>query len=289
MFAAIPLHKGHTPIPVFEKILYHHFFYFYFFSAAKSQSYKSSLLFQKYTYAAASIQVPYEEEVLTGAIKAYMSERGFKEARYKDIVVFRSVPLDNNSAVYSDAYFSIVRKSRSEKDMTIVNLLPVKREATLSPSTAEDSSLTRLAVIYLDSMRHNILNYSLKQRIQAQEKTVDKIKGKMLSLKNDSGDIAKKTRNYESDLQENKADQEKLNRDISSISSGDQASLSKTRHKMDKLLDNQTDYEKKIRNYKAELNDNAKHREMMQTSLDSETQALTSLKQRLQNLCMGKS
>jgi len=262
---------------------------FFFCLAGKSQAYKSSLVFQKNPYAVASIQVAYEEEVVTDAIKVYMSERGFKEAHYKDFIVFRSVPIDNSSAVYSDAYFNITRKSRSEKDMTIVSLLPVKREATLSPSTVEDSSFTRLAVIYLDSMRYNILSYSLKQQIQAQEKTLDKTKAKMISLKNDSGDIAKKIRNYESDLQENKADQEKLNREISSISSSDQASLSKARHKMDKLLDNQTDYEKKIRNYKADLDDNTKQREAMQSSIDSETQALYALKQRLQNLRAGKS
>lgn len=262
---------------------------FLFYSAGRAQAYKSSLVFQKNPYAVASIQVAYEEDVVTDAIKTYMSEKGFKEAHYKDFIVFRSVPLDNSSTIYSDAYFNITRKSRSEKDMTIVSLLPVKREATLSPTTVEDSSFTRLAVIYLDSMRYNILSYSLKKQIQAQEKTLDKTKAKMIDLKNDSGDIAKKIRNYESDLQENKADQEKLNREISSISSGDQTSLSKARHKMDKLLDNQTDYEKKIRNYKADLEDNTKQREAAQSSYDSETQALNALKQRLQNLRAAKT
>jgi hypothetical protein len=259
----------------------------FFLSTGKSQAYKSSLSFQKNPYAVAVIQVPYDEDVVTDAVKTYMSERGFKEARYKDFIVFRSVPLDNGFTLYSDAYFNIARKSRSEKDMTIVSLLPVKKEATLSPTTVEDSSFIRLAVIYLDSMRYNILSYSLKQQIQAQEKTVDKTKAKMISLKNDSGDIAKKIRNYESDLMENKTDQEKLNREMSSIASGDQASLTKARHKMDKLMDNQTDYEKKIRNYRSDLDENTKLREVQQNTFDSETQALNALKQRLQNLRAG--
>jgi len=255
-----------------------------FLSTLSAQSYKSSLVFQKNTYPVAAIQVPYEEGVVSDAVKEYMTGRGFKEARYKDFMVFRSVPLDNGNALLSDAYFNIVRKSRSEKDMTVISLLPVKQEATLSPATAEDSASIRLAVIYLDSMRYNILSYSLKQQILAQQKTVDKTKAKIVSLKNDSGDIAKKIRNYETELQENKTNQDKLTREINAIASGDQASLSKAHHKMDRLLDNQTDYEKKIRNYKAELEDNSKQREFQQNLFDNENQALNGLKQRLQNL-----
>jgi len=53
---------------------------------------------------------------------------------------------------------------------------------------------------------------------------------------------------------------------------------------MDKLLNNQTDYEKKLRNYKADLEDNAREREAQQGILEKVTQALNALKQRQQNL-----
>jgi hypothetical protein len=49
---------------------------------------------------------------------------------------------------------------------------------------------------------------------------------------------------------------------------------------MDKLLDNQADYEKKIRNYKADLDTNAKDRATQQSLFDKESQSLEALKQR---------
>ena len=50
---------------------------------------------------------------------------------------------------------------------------------------------------------------------------------------------------------------------------------------MDKLLDNQADYEKKIRNYKADLEENTKDRATQQSLYDKQSQALEALKQRL--------
>jgi hypothetical protein len=249
-----------------------------------AQSYKSSLTFQKNLYPVAAIQVPYDEDVVTDAVKEYMTGRGFKDAHFKDFMIFRSVPLDNGSAAYSDAYFNITRKSRSEKDITIVSLLPVKKGETLLPGNTEDSSFIRFSMIYLDSMRYNILSYSLKQQILAQQKLVDKIKSKILDLKNDSGDIAKKIRSYESDLQQNKKDQEKQTREISSMSTGDESGLAKAHKKMDKLMDNQTDYEKKLRNYKADLEKNTEDHATEQSIFETANGQLEALKKRLENL-----
>jgi len=106
----------------------------------------------------------------------------------------------------------------------------------------------------------------------------------MISLKNDSGDIAKKIRNYEGELVQNKNDQTKQTQVINSTATGDQDALAKAHKKMDKLLDNQADYEKKLRNYKADLETNTKDRETEQSLFDRESQSLDALKQRHQNL-----
>lgn len=260
------------------------FFTFIFSFAVHAQSYKGNLSFQKNQYAVAAIQVPYEEDVVTDAVKEYMSRKGYKDAHYKDFIVYRSVPLNETSTSTIDAYFNINQKSHAEKDITIVSLLPVKKGETLVPANIEDSAFIRMAVAYLDSMRYNILSYSLKQQIAAQQKSVDKIKSKMLDLKNDSGDIAKKIRSYESDLQQNKKDQEKQTREISKMSTGDEAGLAKAHKKMDKLMDDQTDYEKKLRNYKADLEKNTEYRSTEQSIYETANNQLESLKKRLENL-----
>jgi hypothetical protein len=252
--------------------------------SAKAQSYKSSYTFQKNLYPVAAIQVPFEEDAVKDALIDYMKAHGYKDAHYKDFIVFRDVPLDKNNAAVSDAYFLVDRKSRSEKDVTVISLLPVKKGETLSPATAEDSSYTRIAMTYLDSLKKNVHSFSLTKLIEAQQKTLDKTKGKMVDLKNDSGDIAKKIRSYESELAQNKIDQENQTKAIALIASGDQASLAKAHKKMDKLMDNQTDYEKKLRNYKADLEKNTEDRQTAQSLFESQTKSLEALKQRHQNL-----
>jgi hypothetical protein len=259
------------------------------FTTTNAQSYKSSYTFQKNVYPVAAIQVPFDEDAVKDALKDYMLAHGYKDAHYKDFIIFRDVPLDKNSSSVSDAYFVIDRKSHSEKDITVISLLPVKKGETLSPATVEDSSYTRISMAYLDSLKNNVHRYSLTQLIQAEQKTLDKTKAKMLSLKNDSGDIAKKIRNYESELAENKNDQVKQAKVISNTAPGDQDAISKARKKMDKLLNNQTDYEKKIRNYKADLEQNTQDREAQQTLFNSEIQALNALKQRHQALGIPNS
>ena len=251
-----------------------------FSGSLSAQSYRTTYTYQKNAYGAAAIQVPYEENVVTEAVKDYMTGKGYKDAHYKDFVIFRSVPLDNHSTVYSDAYFNISKKSRSEKDITIVTLIPVKKEATLSPATEEDSSYISKSMVFLDSMLHQIHHYSLTQQIQIQQKALDKTSAKLISLKNDSGDIAKKIRNYEGELTQIKNDQAKQTIVINNTATGDQDALSKAHKKMDKLLDNQTDYEKKLRNYKADLENNTKDRAAQQSLLDKESQSLEALKQR---------
>ena len=252
-----------------------------FISASlNAQSYRTTYTFQKNTYGAAAVQVPYDENVVTEAIKDYMTGKGYKDAHYKDFVIFRSVPLDNGTTDFSDAYFNIEKKSRSEKDITIITLLPVKKDATLSPATEEDSSYVSKSVVFLDSMIHHIHHYSLTQQIQVQQKALDKTNAKMISLKNDSGDIAKKIRNYESELAQNKIDQTKQTQLISSTATGDQDALAKAHKKMNKLMDNQADYEKKLRNYQADLDTNTKDRAAQQTLFERESQSLEALKQR---------
>jgi hypothetical protein len=250
----------------------------------QAQSYKSSLTFQNNLYRVAALQVPYGEDVVTDAVKEYMSTRGFKDAHYKDFLVFRSVPLEAGSSTSSDAYFTVARKSHSEKDVTVISLLPVKKGETLLPASAEDSSFLGLAMNYLDSMNYHMHSYSIKQQIQAQQKLVDKIKSKMLDLKNDSGDLAKKIRSYDADLQQNKKDQDKQTREISSMSSSDEAGLAKAHKKMDKLMDNQTDIEKKLRNYKAELEKNTESRATEQSIFETANGQLVALQKKLENL-----
>jgi hypothetical protein len=260
---------------------------FFALPAARAQSYHGSLTFQKNQYAVASVVVPFDDNVVTAAIKDYMSGKGYKDSRYKDFVVFRSVPIDPNDNVLFDAYFSINRKSRSEKDLTVVNLLPVKKGETLLPANVEDSSFISRAMVYMNGLKPIILTYSVQQEILAQQEKLARIQTRMLHLKNDSGDIAKKIRGYHGDLADNKNDQDKQSLELKAIPSGDAASLAKAQKKMDKLMDKQADYEKRLRNAMADAEKNRKDREDQQILFNKESPALDALRLKQQNLAVN--
>jgi hypothetical protein len=251
------------------------------FSALSAQSYNSSISFQKNQYTVAAVQIPADEDVVSAAVKDYMSRKGFRSAGYKDFLVFRSVPLDSDRNDLSDAYFSIGRKSRAEKDLTVVNLLPVKRDQTLLPANV-DSSMFSSALAYLNDLKPYVVHYSIVQQIQAQQETVTKVETRIRKLKNDSLDIVSKIRSYESSLRENKDAQDKQATELQNISSGDHTALSKAHKKMDKLQDRQNDYEKKLRNAQGDADQNRRDLTEQQGRLDKESQVLDSLKKQEQ-------
>ncbi len=256
---------------------------FFILPSLHAQSYNSNLVFQKNRYAVASLQLPYEEDVVTAAIRDYMSRKGFKDSRYKDFVVFRSMPLDSSRTIITDGYFDISRKSRSEKDLTILSLLPVKKDQPLLAANVEDSAAIGSAIIFLNNLKPFILDYGIQHEIITQQEAVGKAQSKFVRLKNDSGDIAKKMRGYESDLQQNKIDQDKESREILKTATGDNEALEKEHKKMGKLLDKQADLEKKLRNTQSDAYKNNKDLETQQNLVDKENQALNALKLKQQN------
>ncbi|MEO6963186.1 MAG: hypothetical protein ABIY90_14515 [Puia sp.] len=266
-----------------RKLLFIPLFSLFALATGNAQSYNSSLTFQKNQYPVAAIQIPFEEGVVKDGVKDFMSRKGFKDSRFKDFIIFRSVPLDG-SGTLTDAYFSIDRKSRSEKDVTVINLLPVKKTQTLLPGNIEDSSFSGLAKSFLDSMKPFILHYSLQQQITAQQQVLTKVQSKFTRLKNDSGDIAKKIRGYEADLAENKNDQDKQQKEISITSTGDHAALAKAQSRMVKLLNKQSDIGKKLRNAREDADKNKKEIELQQDAVNKESQSLDSFKLRQKNL-----
>ena len=266
-----------------RKLLLSGTFTIFTLTSLRAQSYNSNLDFQKNKYAVAAIQIAFDQDVVTAAIRDYMSRKGFKDSHYKDFIIFRSVPLDN-AAGLTDTYFNISRKSRSEKDLTVVNLLPVKRNQTLLPGSVEDSSFISMAKVFLNSLKPFVVHYSFQQEIISQQQVVAKAQTKLIRLKNDSGDIATKIRGYESDLAENKNDQDKQQKEIAITSSGDHSALAKAQSRMDKLLNKQATLEKKLRNSREDAYKNKKELEAQQDLLNKESQSLDSLKERQKNL-----
>lgn len=101
-----------------------------------------------------------------------------------------------------DIYFKADRKSRREKDNTILTfLLSNGYEKFLSG--AENDSVISNAKQFLNEQQNNVTAFDLEMQISAQDEITKKEDKKLANLSADGVDLVKKKERIESDIQEN--------------------------------------------------------------------------------------
>jgi peptidoglycan hydrolase CwlO-like protein len=109
----------------------------------------------------------------------------------------------------SDLYFKIERKSRREKDLTVVSLVVGKASEDIKARVSPDNSTLDGAKDLLNDMVGSIDAYNLEIQIKDQEETVKKNQRKYDGLIDDQKDYEKKIKNLQDKLEENRKDQQK--------------------------------------------------------------------------------
>jgi hypothetical protein len=176
---------------------------------AQPQAFEATTEFQKTTQPAAIIELPYTESIVEKAITEYMSRKGMKGNDSKGFKVFRNYKLRESQDYMSDLYFKIERKSRKEKDLTVVSLVVGKASEDVKARASADNSTLDGAKELLNEMVGSIDAYSLEVQIKDQEETVKKSQRKYDGLIDDQKDYEKKIKNLQDKLEENKKDQQK--------------------------------------------------------------------------------
>jgi hypothetical protein len=176
---------------------------------AQPQATEGTAEFQKTQQPAAIIELPYAENVVEKAIAEYMSRKGSKGSDSKGFKTFRGYKLRDSQDYTSDLYFKIDRKSRKEKEVTVVSLVVGKSGEDVKTRTAPDNSSIDGAKDLLNDMVPSIDAYNLELQIQDQDDAVKKAQKKFDGLADDQKDYEKKIKNMQDKLEQNKKDQEK--------------------------------------------------------------------------------
>ena len=177
--------------------------------SAQPQATEGTAEFQKTTQPAAIIELPYAENVVEKAIADYMSRKGSKGSDSKGFKTFRGYKLRDSHDYTSDLYFKIDRKSRKEKDLTVVSVIVGKNGEDVKTRTSPGSSSIDGAKDLLNDMVASIDAYDLELQIQGQDDVVKKTQKRFDGLIDDQKDYEKKIKNLEDKLEQNKKDQEK--------------------------------------------------------------------------------
>jgi hypothetical protein len=250
---------------------------------AWSQAFATKIEYQKTQQSAASIQLPYASATVEEAIKQYMAKKGYKSADSKGFVVFRGAQLDSTDTDLSDLYFTVDHKSRKEKDITLITLLPTKKNEDLLTRSQTDSTRIDKARSFLNNLAPYIDAHHVQLQINGQTDVVKKAEKKMNGLLSDQNDLNKKIRRLQEDSTQNKKDQVKTAADIQVNINADEDTKKKTQKKMRKLLDDEGDLAKRLRNTQADLDQNKRDQATQQQEIDKQKQALEAVKARQKN------
>jgi hypothetical protein len=187
----------------------------YCFSAAYGQEVMEGKTdFQKTSQPSVMVQLPYPSDVVEDAIKDYFNRLGVKADGSRGFQVFRATKLGMTDTWSSDLYFKVERKSRRDKDESIVYLFatPEKQQPNLRKS-GDDYGIDG-ARSFMKNMLPSIEAYNLQVQISVQEDEVKKAEKKYQRMVDDGDDLDKKLKRVQENIQENKNDQAKQKQEI---------------------------------------------------------------------------
>ena len=173
---------------------------------------------QKYPCYITEYNLPPEET--QNVIQQKLKSQGYNADKSKGFLVYRNVRLkDLNSDEAQDVFFKIERKSRREKDKSLVTMIAAKSGLIPDGKVKGAATLTNvgsaaISVSFIKSFQSamNLQQYNLE--VAAQENEVAGAEKKLKSLLDEQEKLEKKIKDYQDDLEQNKKDQAKQDKEI---------------------------------------------------------------------------
>ncbi len=151
-------------------------------------------------------EIPFVENTVREAINKNFEKLGYKAHKVKDYYVYGGVVLKELDNTPHDLYVMVDRKSRSEKEVSIVTMLIGKGFDSFASDTA-DTDLINSSKVYLNSLREVAASYDLELQISAQEDIIKKSLKKVDGLVEDATSLQKKKKKLDDDIAQNSIDQ----------------------------------------------------------------------------------
>ena len=178
------------------------------------QAVESSVQYQSKLQPAAVIELPYPPSVVDAAMSEYLSKKG--KSRSNDIRgfrTFRNTQPTLNDSINGDLYFKTERKSRNEKDVTVVSLLVMPIDTATNTGNIHYLNMDD-AKNYLNDLSQAIEAYNLEKMIKDQNDVVINAEAKYKTLVNDGNDLEKKRTEIVKRLTDNQNDQQQQLKEI---------------------------------------------------------------------------
>ena len=170
--------------------------------------------FQKKEQPAAVVELPYPPDVVEDAIKGYLTKKGVKGNTSKGVQIFKGTKLSDLDLSNSDLYFKVERKSRKEKDASIVYMFVTKENENPATRVEGDTYGVEGAKTFLKEMLPSIEAHNLEVDIAGQEAALKKAERRYDNLTDEAKDLEKRLKKLEENIEENKKDIEKQRQEV---------------------------------------------------------------------------
>lgn len=178
-------------------------------SIAYGQAQKGSVSYQKRQHTAAVIELPYTPNIVMAALNDYLSKKGrSKSTDLKGFTTYRNTTPVANDSTNADLYFKVERKSRQDKETTIVSLLlTMPSDETTNPTNQHYLNMDE-AKVYLNELTPAIEAYNLELQIKDQNGAVTAAEDRYKNLTNEGSNLEKRKEELDRKIHNNKMEQQ---------------------------------------------------------------------------------
>ena len=168
---------------------------------------------QKSDKVSATIELPYDPDVVERAIKENMLKSGIRDDVSKGFQIYKGARLTPADGELADLYFKVDRKSRRENS-AVVNLVIGRPNENVAIRTLDDAYRNEDAKTYLQTLIPIIEAYNLEVQITDQLNLITKQEKKLTNLEEDQKSLENKIRNFEDKLAQLKKEIEAQNAEL---------------------------------------------------------------------------
>lgn len=186
---------------------------FFCCTGAFAQARSVTAEYQKSMQPAIEVEVPFAEKTVANSIIEKFEKKGYKGKENKGFISFKGVRLPELGSGEYDLYFKVDRKSRQQKDASILTLL-ISSGYDKFISESDNPDLIDSAKKMLNEQTNVTAALDLELQIKEQDNVNKKAEKKLADLVEDNESMNKKKAKLEKDIEENLKKQEEQRAEI---------------------------------------------------------------------------
>jgi hypothetical protein len=171
-------------------------------AVAQAQSYTGTADYKKMSRQAIFNEVPFADKVTEAAIQDSLEKLGYKPKESKGFMVYKGVKISSLSNEPLDIYISVERKSKKEKEVSVITMLLARGEDNFV-TQGVDPKIIENGKSFLNGFTNHIESYNLEQQIAEMEEVRIANEKKTNSLAGDADDLQKKKKKLEKEIEDN--------------------------------------------------------------------------------------